>query len=521
MRFVSILCLVLYSSLILAQQRPASLASINTAEDEQCPVITPDGQQMYFTLGNHPDNLGGKKDPGDIWFSTRLGNEWSAPVHMGTTLNDRLYNAVAGFSADGSQMFLLSHYNEHGPVRSQGIAVSRRTGSGWSLPENITIPYFQNKSSLQSGHVTPDGKVFVFSAETYGSRGVEDIYVSVKDNDGKWSEPKNLGQAINTQFQELTPSIGSDGKTLYFSSNGRRGLGSFDIYKATRLDDSWTNWTTPENIGSPINSEGRELFVKEYYGFLLYTSTTNSDGYGDIKIWMPKDELPPIDTTAIVAQAKDTLPQIQEVKPPASTSRVIHVYGRVTDANTSAMIHANIAFQGERSYHSSTEITAGYNVSIPPVGSYVIKIDAPGYISTMEKLDVSSLEMNDLEMNFQLQPIEVGTTVNLKSVLFVQSKPDLLSESYGELNLVVDFLKANPSVRIELSGHTDNRGVEAHNVRLSTARVNKVKNYLVSKGIDKRRISGKGYGGSQPIASNDSEETRRLNRRVEFTIKRM
>jgi len=157
---------------------------------------------------------------------------------------------------------------------------------------------------------------------------------------------------------------------------------------------------------------------------------------------------------------------------------------------------------------------------IPSKGLYVVKIEAPGYISSLEKLDVQTYEMKDLEMNFRLQPIEVGTTVSLKNVLFEQSKTELLPQSYEELDLVVAFLRTNQRVRIELSGHTDNRGIPTQNVKLSQARVDKVKAYLVSKGIAGKRIEGKGYGGSKPIASNDNEDTRQLNRRVEFTIKK-
>jgi outer membrane protein OmpA-like peptidoglycan-associated protein len=138
----------------------------------------------------------------------------------------------------------------------------------------------------------------------------------------------------------------------------------------------------------------------------------------------------------------------------------------------------------------------------------------------MEKLAIHTYEMKDLEMNFRLQPVEVGTTVNLKDVLFEQGKTVLLPSSYPELDLVVSFLKSNPKVRIDLAGHTDNRGIPGQNVKLSQARVDRVRDYLVTRGIEKKRISGKGYGGAKPIASNDSEETRQLNRRVEFTIKR-
>ncbi|HEX6891210.1 MAG TPA: OmpA family protein, partial [Chryseolinea sp.] len=169
---------------------------------------------------------------------------------------------------------------------------------------------------------------------------------------------------------------------------------------------------------------------------------------------------------------------------------------------------------------TSAGASAGYSIQLPSTQVYSVRIEADGYVSSMEKLDIQTYEMKDLELNFKLQPIEVGTTVNLKDVLFEQGKTNLLTQSYPELDLVVSFLKTNPKVKIELAGHTDNRGIPSQNVKLSQARVDKVKSYLVSKGIEGRRISGKGYGGSKPIASNDNEETRQLNRRVEFTIKK-
>lgn len=496
-----------------------SFQQSNTPYDELNPVISPDGRSQYITIANHPQNEGGKKDPGDIWVSVLVeGNQWSAPVHAGPVLNDNGFNAVAGFSQDGSQMFLLSHYSASGTSRTQGISISRSSGNGWSKPENITIPYFQNKSGVLSGYMLPDQSVFVFSAETYGTRGVEDIYVSTKNSVSTWSEPKNLGSAINSRFQELTPSLSDDGKTLYFSSNGGRGSGSFDIYTSTRLDDSWTNWSTPENLGQPINSEGRELYYRPYEnsGFALYTSTKNSDGYGDVKIFAKGE---PIVKKDSVVTLPDTVTKIVEVPHETNADKRVKVYGKVTNAKTGQPIAATIFFSSPSVNASSTATTeSGFNVVVPSTEEYTVKIEAMGYISALEKLDIDTYEMSELEMNFKLQPVEVGATVNLRDVLFEQGKTILLSQSYPELDLVVAFLKANPKVKIELSGHTDNRGIPGQNLKLSQARVEKVKSYLVSKGIGKNRITGKGYGGSRPIASNDTEETRLLNRRVEFTI---
>jgi outer membrane protein OmpA-like peptidoglycan-associated protein len=521
MRFIFCSALSLIVCFSFAQSLSnSSFERSNTPYDELNPVISPDGRSQYITVANHPENSGGMKDPGDIWVSVLSDdNKWGAPVHAGPTLNDKGYNAVAGFSADGQRMVLLTHYGNSGnTARTQGISVSRLTNGGWSKPENINIPYFQNKSGVLSGYILPDESVFIFSAETYGSRGVEDIYVCTRNGNGSWSEPRNLGGTINTRFQELSPSLSDDGRTLYFSTNGGKGSGSFDIYRATRQDDGWTNWSPPENMGAAINSEGRELYFRPYerQGFALYTSTKNSDGYGDVKIFITGEPQPP-DTTRI-PPPPDTV-RIVEIERQPDADQRLKVYGKVTNAKTGESVNASILFSSPAVTQSSKSTgDGGYEVRIPSTEQYTVQIEAPGFISAMEKLDVQTYEMKELEMNFRLQPLEVGATVNLKDVLFEQGKTVMLSQSYPELDLVVAFLKANPKVRIELSGHTDNRGIPGQNLKLSQARVEKVKDYLVSKGIEKKRITGKGYGGSRPIASNETEETRLLNRRVEFTI---
>lgn len=526
MKFTLALVFV-FSFFLLSAQRltNSSLQLVNIPYDELNPMLSPDGKTLYVTIANHPQNKGGMKDLGDIWFS-RLdeSSQWSALVHGGNQLNDRAFNGVAGFSSDGSEMYLLSHYDASGSAaKTQGLSVSRNNGSGWSMPQNISIPYFQNKSSLLSGTLSREQNVFVYSADTYGTKGVDDLYVTVKNNDGKWSEPKNLGSSLNTPFQELSPSISADGRTLYFSSNGRKGIGSFDVYSSTRLDDSWTNWSTPVNIGSNVNTEGRELFYRIYpeLGLSIFTTTKNSDGYGDVKIYS-SDELGEQDIAKIVVViAPDTIAKLAEIVREPATDKIVKVYGRIKDVKTGESINARITFSSPVFNQSITSTTSeGYQANVSSVSKYVLKIESNGYVSALENLDIHTYEMKELELNFALQPVAIGTTVNMKNVLFEQGKTTLLSESYPELDLVVSFLKSNPKVKIELEGYTDNRGIPAQNVKLSQARVDKVKGYLVSKGIDKKRIAGKGYGGANPIASNDNEETRQLNRRVEFTIKK-
>ncbi|HRK54904.1 MAG TPA: OmpA family protein [Cyclobacteriaceae bacterium] len=500
-----------------------SFVNVNSPLDEQGPVLSPDGKTLYFTIASHPQNVGGKRDKGDIWQSVLIGDEWSAPIHAGAVLNNKEYNAVGGFSSEGSQMFLLGHYNSQGDVKSQGISVSRKTGAGWSAPQNISIPYFLNKNETISGHINKTGNVFVFAGEGYTTLGVEDIYVSVKNASGNWSEPKNLGRNINTSFQEWSPWLSEDTRYLYFASNGRQGYGSFDIYYSQRLDDTWAKWSAPINMGAGVNSEGRELFYIPFpkQEIALYTSTLNSDGYGDIKMYRPPKEALDSLMKKMEELPPDTVVKLVEIvreKPITSDEKLVRVWGTITNASTDAPIAANVNFHSDSDFQVVAGADGVFSISVPSVDEYSIKVEAPGFLGSFEKLDIRTFEMKELEMNFKLQPVAIGATVNLKSVLFQQSTANLLDESYDELNMVVDFLKSNPTVEIELAGHTDNRGLSAHNVRLSRERVDKVKEYLTSKGIEGKRITGKGYGGIKPIADNDAEVTRRLNRRVEFTI---
>ncbi len=486
-------------------------SKINSPYDEQNPVISYDGKTLYLTIAMHPQNIGGKRDPGDIWISVKEGDGWSDPVHGGGILNNSAYNSVAGMSKDGSELYLLSHYKANGSSPStQGISVSRRTNIGWSVPQNITIPYFLNKSSTLDGYWHEQKSVIIFSAESHTTSGAEDLYVSFMRN-GNWSELTNLGKVINSPNQEMSPSLNEDGTKLYFASNGRKGgLGSFDIYVSNRLDDTWTSWSEPVNVGSQINSDGRELYFREYpsQSFSLYTSTHNSDGYGDIR--MIKD--------SINTNPPEIKPLAETVAPEILPENSILISGKVTNSKTGEGIPARLVFRAEAPNAANGNTEGAYSIVLKKAFVYAIEIDAVGYVNLSERLDIKSISTNNLEMNFKLQPIEVGAIVNLKSILFELGSTDLLDESYSELNVVVDFLTSNPKVEIELEGHTDNRGDEKKNLELSQQRVDKIKSYLVSRGINARRIKGKGFGGSRPIATNNTEEARKLNRRVEFRI---
>lgn len=492
-------------------------AQLNSVYDEQAPVLTPDGTELYFTVARHPLNVSGNNDLGDIWVSRLEGNKWSAPSRAPGTINNSAYNAVLGFSPDGQKMFLYGHYTFDGePAGSQGISVSRKTGTYWTVPHNEAVPAFQNKNVATGGHITPDKKVFVFSADTDGTYGKEDIYVSFHVGT-KWTEPKNLGAGINTENQELSPWLSADTKTLYFASNSP-SPDNFDIFSCERLDSTWTNWSPPKNLGTPVNSNGRELFYSTVADKIFYTSTFKSDGLGDIREIKPpevKVPAPAPKKDSIVLKTPSAEEGVRVVKP---DNGLTSIFGKVTDTETGEPVAASIVFYGPNFVFVLASEDGDYDTELIPKSFYSVRVEAQGYFGYFVRINLTKQTLREFEVDIKLRPISIGASVNLHNVLFKQSTSELLPESNDELDMVVDFLKYNPTVEIELQGHTDNAGGKEANLKLSQERVDVVKKYITEKGISARRINGIGYGGANPIAPNYNEEGRRQNRRVEFKI---
>lgn len=494
--------------------------NINSGYDEQAPVLSPDGSKLYFTISKHPDNIGGTRDPGDIWISERdsAGN-WKAPVNVGNILNNRQYNAVIGCTKDGESVYLSGHYlpGDKRP-KTKGVSISRFNNGNWTFPEPVDIPYFRDYSEQQSGCLSYDGNIMLLAVESFSTRGAEDIYVCFRKTDGTWTDISNLGSSINTEYQEKTPFLSADNKTLIFSSNGFEGHGSMDLFMSRRLDDTWKNWSKPVNMGPPVNTKGRELyyFVVPGSDKVIFCSTQNSDGYGDIKYYtlLPEDVIQPVEELIIQAE-----PEIRET---LEEKNALVVQGKVFDAENNNPLEAVVSFfsKDEEALTSvNTESGNGtFQFEISADHDFMIRVGAKGYMNIEEAIYVSTLDQNLILKNYYLEPLEVGKVFKLNNVLFQRATADLIDSSYVELDVVYRMMSENPEISIELSGHTDNVGNAKKNLELSQQRVEVVKQYLVNKGIDEQRITGKGYGGAQPIASNRTEETRRLNRRVEFRI---
>ncbi|MEM7107636.1 MAG: OmpA family protein [Bacteroidota bacterium] len=511
--FITVLVLFAYT---INAQHIISPKSINSIFDEQYPVLDEKNGILYFTRSHHPDNYGGKIDKGDIWYSVRTGNSWSVPKNV-KALNNGAINSVVGISSAGD-VFLYGHYSDGGPVKTQGISISSFRNGSFTKPVNVTIPYFKNTSNIIGASISDGGDALLFSMESYDTRGTEDIYVSLKRNDS-WTEPRNLGDVINTRYQEFDPTINVTLDTLYFSSNGHGGRGSADVFMCVRKGESWTEWSDPVAL-SAINTSGQERGYRKYEGYSLFTSTQNSDGFGDIRFYLGVDA----DSLFKEDNQQDSIRvSLSEVDKEliSADPKFFTLYGSINDQNSGDRIEGSVSIVLEDEFEkevTTDQASNRYSLSLPSAGVYSIKVSSPNYITHQEQLEVFSSELKLLEKNFQLQKIEIGARVNLENVLFEQSKASIVASSYQELNSVVALLKENPSMKIRLEGHTDNRGNSKQNLKLSKERVEAVRSYLVKRGISKKRVSGKGYGGSKPIADNSDPQSRKLNRRVEFII---
>ncbi len=491
----------------------ALLQNVNSRYDEHNPVLSPDGKSLYFTRANDSLNIGGPRDKGDIWVSTLESNGiWGKPVNLGKPVNDELKNYILGFAPDGKIMFLNREKKKPGGlVINDGIAFSIREGDAWSKPAPVSVDYLLNKSAHQSGSISADGSIMLLSLQSYASRGEEDIYIS-RYQDGRWTQPVNLGSAINTNQQEMTPYLSPDKKSLYFSSNGHGGRGGRDLFVSERTGTSWTEWSKPKNLGAEVNSTGVELnyFIDVKNNLAYFSSTQNSDGYGDIKAHLIDLDFEQIQEEVIAYEAL--------VEQAVEERKTLSLSGKITNEATGEPIAAAINVMHESiALNTNSELESGYySLEIPiSLSEAEVNIKTPGFMGVKETILLTG---NDATKDFKLIPLEVGATIRLNKVYFERGTSNLLEESFSELLNVIEMMNENPGVKIELSGHTDNQGNSKLNMQLSQERVDVVKRYLAENGVDGKRIRGKGYGGSRPVASNASEETRRLNRRVEITI---
>jgi outer membrane protein OmpA-like peptidoglycan-associated protein len=475
--------------------------NVNTIYGENVPFVSPDGKALYFIRYSNPGNTGGEKDNQDIYHSKLSAdkNEWGKAVNMGKPLNNPSLNAVCSITPDGNKVLLMNTYNRDGTC-NLGVSMSRKTITGWSFPQSLDIKNFYNRADVNDYFLCNDGKTLLLSVQRDDGYGDLDIHVSFLDKNGSWSEPMNLGNTVNTETRDMSGFLASDGVSLYYSTGGYTGYGDNDIFVTKRLDDTWKNWSIPQNIGKPVNSNDFDAFytIPASGDYAYFTSYNNSIGQGDIfRIKLHEAERP---------------------------DPVVLIYGKVYDEETQKPISANIIYESldphkELGIASSDPNTGDYKIVLPYGEHYGFRAEAEKHLAVNENIDINEKkEYIEIHKDLYLARIKIGQSIHLNNIFFVQSKAVLLESSYPELSRLVTILTENPTMEIELSGHTDNLGSAGLDQKLSEERAKTVKDYLVSKGISPNRITWKGYGGTKPVAGNDTEENRKKNRRVELKI---
>ncbi|MCB9233397.1 MAG: PD40 domain-containing protein [Bacteroidia bacterium] len=489
---------------------------INTPWSEHSPVITADESMMIFT-SRRPGNMGSTKDnrwhDEDIYITYKDDKgKWGTPTNLGKDINSKDHDASIGLSLDGQTMFLYKN-----PPGNGDIFKSTLSGTNWSQPQNLGTP-INTKNYETTVSLSPDGKTIFFASDREGGLGDLDIYTSTLEADGKWSKPINLGPDINTRGADDSPFIHPDGRTLYFSSDGRENesIGGYDIYKSELKEDG--SWTKPENIGYPINTPDDDIyFVLSANGYHGYYASAKEGGYGEKDIYLIEMPQPP----AVVVEEKDTA---QEVVPVVVKASLTILKGTVTDARTGEPLEASIkVIDNEQnliiSEFKSNSVSGKYLVSLPSGRNYGIRVESPDYLFHSENFDIpSSQAFLEVTKDVQLKKIMIGESIVLRNIFFDHDKSTLRPESVSELERLLAILQENKGMSIEIAGHTDNVGSDTYNEKLSQDRAQAVVDFLIGKGIDKGRLQAKGYGEAKPIDTNDTAEGRQNNRRTEFTI---
>ena len=468
-------------------------SSINSKDQEYSPAFAIDEKTIYITkrMGNLSDNRPNE----DLYFAELNDESWDKVKDIGPPINTIENEGAFSISSDGNYIFFTS-CSRNGGKGQCDIWLTSKKNNRWDEPKNLQSPintkYWESQPSISS-----DGRMLYFSSDRPGGYGGTDIWVSEFSISG-WSAPKNLGPTVNTSKDEQFPFIHSDNRTLYFSSNGHPGLGKSDLY-LTRKDVK-LNWETPINMGYPINSRGQDWnLVVARDGKTAYFSSDQLKGFGGLDIYTFQ------------------LPEKLQAE------KVSYLRGYVRDAITKQPLSANVELSpinGEPT--TLTYAKPGTGMFLVPLKTnmkYALTIDKDGYLFYTEFYNMPAIQRDQpIELFIDLEKIELGNSVVLKNIFFDTDKSDIKDESKQELEKLINFLSENNSIRIEISGHTDNVGDSKHNMVLSENRAKSVCDFLTNNGIEKSRLTYKGFGDTQPIKQNNTDENRAKNRRTEFKI---
>jgi outer membrane protein OmpA-like peptidoglycan-associated protein len=403
------------------------------------------------------------------------------------------------------------------------------TGTAWSTTERL------NKNINTDGHessssYTPDGNTIYFVSDKEGGLGGRDIYTSTKTLKGKWGEAINLGPVINTTEDEEGIFVHPDGKTIYFSSKGHQTMGGYDVFKSI-FNDSLKSWSKPENIGYPINTTDEDVFFSvSASGKHAYYSSVRADGFGEKDIYRVTFFGP---VKSVILNTEDNLiaSHNEAVKEKVKPSRIdikeaqlTLLKGVILDDKTNKPLEATIEIiDNERNEviasFTSNSVTGRYLVSMPAGKNYGISVKKENYLFHSENFDLASTaEYQEVQKDIKLKNIAVGQSIVLKNIFFDFNKSTLRKESENEIAQLTKLLTDIPSMKIEISGHTDSYGSDSYNKTLSHQRSKAVYDRLIQNGIKADRLTFMGFGEEKPIDTNETDAGRQMNRRTEFKV---
>jgi len=524
---------------------------INSEFDDYGPVLNEGESEMVFTTrrrdGNLNENVALDNVPfEDIFTANKSGGAWGRAKNIGTVVNTPTNESSLALSANGKTLFI---YRDEG---LGDIYFSEKAEDGsWSAPE--ALPGVINSSYREASiSITKDEDILYFSSTRPGGLGGSDIYMCTKDSRGEWSRVKNLGPGINTELDEDGPFIDYDSKTLYFSSTGRKGMGGYDILKSTLINQDKNEWTEPENLGFPINTPDDDVFyVSTKDGIRGYYASVRDDGMGYLDIYMitvpeekkeepvvakntepvkeePKKEEPKKIETIAKEEPKKEEPVTTPVKevPKKAEAKPLTYIVTIVDGETKSPLDAKVRLQGLKDNVVVGVTPQGqgvfqFNITSAQAKDYRLSVEREGYVFQNQSVRIEGKqpEAKIINKTIEMRRLVVGVSSILRNLYFDFAKATFKDESYSELNKLLAMMQQNTGMNVEISGHTDAVGSNSFNKQLSQLRANAVKNYLVSKGIDTRRVTAVGYGETKPLASNDDEEEgREFNRRVEFKV---
>ena len=435
----------------------------------------------------------------DFFSSSFIAKQFSKAVPIGGDINEEPQKGAITVSQDGEWMLFAGRFAERG-YDNFDLYIAYATPQGWSDPENLG-PAINTEFWESAPTLSPDKRTLYFSSSRPGGYGGRDLYFSERLPNGKWAPAQNMGPQINTAGDDQAPFIHADNQTLYFTSDGHPGYGGSDLFILRKNNNG--QWGIPENLGYPINTiENEGSLAVSADGLTAYYASDRAEGKGELDLYRfsLRNNIRPI--------------------------RTLYLKGVVTDNSNGKKLPSSVELINNADQSVlmkiQTDETGLYFITLPVGRDYTLSVNRKGYLPFTELYSLVNKEADSVYVkNIGLQPLAINASFTFKNIGFTSNASILPETAAIELNKLVALLNENGTLQVQISGHTDNTGNEVENKNLSANRALSIVNFLIEKGISKNRLDYKGYGSSQPIASNDNPEGRARNRRTSVEITKL